>query len=108
MKIAWFTCPGRTGYGVVIHEDSIVEPSAGFLSRHPDIRSVLAANATQALARDVAGRPAGFTLDAVMLLPPDPDHIIVFAKHHEAMEGPGALRAQRRHQGITMAACANV
>ena len=66
MKIARFMVQGRTGYGVVIDETGIVEPTADFRSRHPDIRSVLAADATQALARDVAGRPAGFTLDAVM------------------------------------------
>ena len=115
MKIARFTCEGRTGYGVVIDEAGIVEPSDGFLSRHPDIRSVLAADATPALAQDVAGRPARLTLDAVQLLPPlapenkviciginfrkkyplegvpppDPDHIIVFAKHHDAMVGHG-------------------
>ena len=115
MKIARFMVQGRTGYGVVIDETGIVEPTADFRSRHPDIRAVLAADATQALARDVAGRPAAFTLDAVMLLPPlapenkvvcvginyrkkyplegvpppDPDHIIVFAKHHEAMVGQG-------------------
>ena len=115
MKIARFTGQGRTGYGVVVNEDSIVEPSGNFLSRHPDIRSVLAADATHSLARDVAGRPAGFKIDAVRLLPPlapenkvicvginfrkkypiegvpppDPDHIIVFAKHHDAMVGHG-------------------
>lgn len=115
MKIARFTGQGRTGYGVVVNEDSIVEPSGNFLSRHPDIRSVLAADATHSLARDVAGRPAGFKIDAVRLLPPlapenkvicvginfrkkypiegvpppDPEHIIVFAKHHDAMVGHG-------------------
>lgn len=57
MKIARFHSQGRTGYGVVVDGDCIVEPSAGFLSRHPDIRSVLAEGATQALGLDVAGRP---------------------------------------------------
>ena len=115
MKIARFMTQGRTGYGVVIDGAGIVEPSDGFLSRHPDIRSVLAADATAALAQDVAGRPARLTLDAVQLLPPlapenkvicvginfrkkyplegvpppDPEHIIVFAKHHDAMVGHG-------------------
>ena len=115
MKIARFSFEGRTGYGVVVDEAGIVEPSADFLARHPDIRSVLAADATHSLARDVAGRPAGFKIDAVRLLPPlapenkvicvginfrkkypiegvpppDPDHIIVFAKHHDAMVGHG-------------------
>ena len=70
MKIARFMHQGRTGYGVVIDEAGIVEPSAGFLARHPDIRSVLAADATQALARDVTGRPERLRLDAVRLLPP--------------------------------------
>ena len=115
MKIARFMHQGRTGYGVVIDEAGIVEPSAGFLARHPDIRSVLAADATQALAQDVTGRPERLRLDAVRLLPPlapenkvicvginfrkryplegvpppDPEHIIVFAKHHDAIVGDG-------------------
>jgi 2-keto-4-pentenoate hydratase/2-oxohepta-3-ene-1,7-dioic acid hydratase in catechol pathway len=115
MKIARFTCQGRTGYGVVVNEDSIVEPSGEFLARHPDIRSVLAVDATQALSRDVSGRPASLRLDAVRLLPPlapenkiicvginfrkkypvegvappDPEHIIVFAKHPDAVVGHG-------------------
>ncbi len=115
MKIARFMHQGCTGYGVVIDEAGIVEPSAGFLARHPDIRSVLAADATQALAREVTGRPERLRLDAVRLLPPlapenkvicvginfrkryplegvpppDPEHIIVFAKHHDAIVGDG-------------------
>lgn len=115
MKIARFTYQGRTGYGVVVDEAGIKEPSAGFLARHPDIRSVLAADATQALAREVTGRPERLRLDAVRLLPPlapenkvicvginfrkryplegvpppDPEHIIVFAKHHDAIVGDG-------------------
>jgi 2-keto-4-pentenoate hydratase/2-oxohepta-3-ene-1,7-dioic acid hydratase in catechol pathway len=115
MKIARFSCQSHTGYGVVVNDDHLVEPSAAFLSRYPDIRSVLAADATQALAQDVAGRPAGFKLEALRLLPPlatenkivcvginyrkkyplegmpppDPEHIIVFAKEHDAIVGHG-------------------
>lgn len=115
MKIARFTHAGRSSYGLVVHDDSIVEPSAEFVSRHPDIRSVLAAQAAAALARDIADRPAGLKLNEVRLLPPlapenkvicvginyrkkypvegvpppDPEHIIVFAKHPEAIVGQG-------------------
>ena len=115
MKIARFSCQSHTGYGVVVNDDHLVEPSAAFLSRYPDIRSVLAADATQALAQDVAGRPASFKLEALRLLPPlatenkivcvginyrkkyplegmpppDPEHIIVFAKEHDAIVGHG-------------------
>jgi 2-keto-4-pentenoate hydratase/2-oxohepta-3-ene-1,7-dioic acid hydratase in catechol pathway len=115
MKIARFSCQSHTGYGVVVNDDHLVEPSAAFLSRYPDIRSVLAADATQALAQDVAGRPAVFKLEALRLLPPlatenkivcvginyrkkyplegmpppDPEHIIVFAKEHDAIVGHG-------------------
>lgn len=115
MKIARFSCQSHTGYGVVVNDDHLVEPSAAFLSRYPDIRSVLAADATQALAQDVAGRPAGFKLEELRLLPPlatenkivcvginyrkkyplegmpppDPEHIIVFAKEHDAIVGHG-------------------
>ena len=115
MKIARFSCQSHTGYGVVVNDDHLVEPSAAFLSRYPDIRSVLAGDATQALAQDVAGRPAGFKLEELRLLPPlatenkivcvginyrkkyplegmpppDPEHIIVFAKEHDAIVGHG-------------------
>lgn len=115
MKIARFSSQGRTAYGVVVDGDCIVEPSAGFLSRHPDIRCVLAEDATQALGLDVAGRPAGLKIAQVRLLPPvssdnkvicvginfrkkypiegiappDPEHIIVFAKQHDALVGHG-------------------
>lgn len=115
MKIARFSCQGRTGYGVVVNEDHLVEPSAEFLTRYSDIRAVLAADATQALAQDVAGRLASFALGEVRLLPPlatenkiicvginyrkkyplegmpppDPEHIIVFAKQHDAIVGHG-------------------
>ena len=115
MKIARFTHAGRTGYGVVVDEDNLVEPSPEFVSRHPDIRSVLAAEATAALAHDVAARTATLKLAEVQLLPPlapenkvicvginyrkkyplegvpppDPEHIILFAKHPEAMVGQG-------------------
>ena len=115
MKIARFSCQSHTGYGVVVNDDCLVEPSAAFLSRYPDIRSVLAADATQALAQDVAGRPASFKLEELRLLPPlatenkivcvginyrkkyplegmpppDPEHIIVFAKEHDAIVGHG-------------------
>lgn len=115
MKIARFRYEGHTGYGVVVDETGIVEPSAEFLARHPDIRSVLAADALSALAQDVTGRHAQYSLGAVTLLPPlapenkvicvginfrkkypvegvpppDPEHIIVFAKQHDAMVGHG-------------------
>ena len=115
MKIARFSLQGQPRYGVVVDDAHIVEPSAGFLLRFPDIRAVLAAQATQALASDVAGQPAGPALGAVTLLPPlapenkllcvginfrkkyplegvpppDPEHIILFAKQQEALVGHG-------------------
>lgn len=115
MKITRFTRQGHTGYGVVVDDKSVVEPSAEFLALHPDIRSVLAADALAALARDVAGRPPRYALEEVSLLPPlaaenkviciginyrkkypvegvappDPDHIIVFGKQHDAIVGHG-------------------
>lgn len=114
MKIARFRHQGRAGYGVVEGE-RLVEPSGAFLALHPDIRSVLAARAEQALAQDVAGRSGGLALTSVQLLAPlatenkvicvginyrkkypiegvpapDPEHIIVFAKHHDAIVGHG-------------------
>jgi 2-keto-4-pentenoate hydratase/2-oxohepta-3-ene-1,7-dioic acid hydratase in catechol pathway len=115
MKIARFRYQDRSAYGVVLQEDSIAEPSADFVARFPDIAAVLVADATAALAQDVAGRTSGLPLGEVQLLPPlsahnkiicvginyrkkypvegvvppDPDHIILFAKHHDAVVGQG-------------------
>ena len=114
MKIARFRTNVRTGYGVVVDDFGIVEPTDSFLKKYPDISSMLAADALEALARDVDGRPALLKLDDVKLLPPlaphnkvicvginyrkkypvggaapEPDHIILFAKHHDAIVGHG-------------------
>ena len=113
MKIARFRTNSRIGYGVV-HDDGIIEPTDGFLQKHPDLKSVLAPEALEALEHDVSGRPPMIPLDDVHLLPPlsadnkvicvginyrkkypvegappEPDHIILFAKHHDAIVGHG-------------------
>jgi len=115
MKIARFIHQGRSAYGVVLQDAFIAEPSSGFLARHPDMAAVFAQDATEALSQDVAGRTTGLPLGDVQLLaplsahnkiicvginyrkkypvegvaPPDPDHIILFAKHHDAIVGQG-------------------
>ena len=115
MKITRFRYQDRSAYGVVLPEAFVAEPSADFVTRYPDIAAVLAADATAALAQDVAGRTSGLPLGEVQLLPPlsahnkiicvginyrkkypvegvappDPDHIILFAKHHDAIVGQG-------------------
>ena len=115
MKIARFMHQGRSAYGVVLQEAFIAEPSPGFLARYPDVAAVFAQDATEALSQDVAGRTTGLPLGDVQLLaplsahnkiicvginyrkkypvegvaPPDPDHIILFAKHHDAIVGQG-------------------
>ncbi len=113
MKIAQFNTRARTGYGVV-SGNSIIEPTEGFSSRYETLQAVLADDALHALAKDVDGRPASISLDDVQLLPPlgpankvicvginyrkkypvegaapEPDHIILFAKHHDAIVGHG-------------------
>ena len=113
MKIAQFSTRARTGYGVV-SGNSIIEPTEGFSSRYETLQAVLADDALHALAKDVDGRPASISLDDVQLLPPlgpankvicvginyrkkypvegaapEPDHIILFAKHHDAIVGHG-------------------
>ena len=115
MKIARFRYQDRSTYGVVLQDAFVAEASAGFVTRYPDIAAVLAGGATAALARDVAGHTSGLPLGEVQLLPPlsahnkiicvginyrkkypvegvappDPDHIILFAKHHDAIVGQG-------------------
>jgi len=115
MKITRFRYQDRSAYGVVLPEAFVAEPSADFVTRYPDIAAVLLADATAALAQDVAGRTSGLPLGEVQLLPPlsahnkiicvginyrkkypvegvappDPDHIILFAKHHDAIVGQG-------------------
>lgn len=117
MKIARFLYQGHSTYGVVSQEAFIAEPSTGFLARYPDIAAVFEQNATAALSQDVAGRTTGLPLSEVQLLaplcahnkiicvginyrkkypveglaPPDPDHIILFAKHHDAIVGQGEI-----------------
>eukprot|EP01036_Dinobryon_divergens_P002222 gene2222-2926_t len=109
------TAVGRSAYGVVLQDAFIAEPSPGFLARHPDMAAVFAQDATEALSQDVAGRTTGLPLGDVQLLaplsahnkiicvginyrkkyplegmpPPDPEHIIVFAKEHDAIVGHG-------------------
>ena len=115
MKIARFRYQERSAYGEVLQDAFVAEPSADFVARFPDIAAVLAADATAALAQDVAGRTSGLPLGEVQLLPPlsahnkiicvginyrkkypvqgvappDPDHIILFAKHQDAVVGQG-------------------
>jgi len=115
MKIARFRYQDRIAYGVVLQDAFVAEASTDFVARYPDIAAVLAADATAALAQDVAGRTSGLPLGNVQLLPPlsahnkiicvginyrkkypvegvappDPDHIILFAKHHDAIVGQG-------------------
>jgi 2-keto-4-pentenoate hydratase/2-oxohepta-3-ene-1,7-dioic acid hydratase in catechol pathway len=113
MKIARCKTNSRTFYGVV-EDGGIIEPTDGFLRKYPDLKSVLAREALERLAHDVDGRPAMLSLDDVDLLPPlsadnkvicvginyrkkypvegappEPDHIILFAKHHDAIVGHG-------------------
>jgi 2-keto-4-pentenoate hydratase/2-oxohepta-3-ene-1,7-dioic acid hydratase in catechol pathway len=115
MKIARFRYQDRSAYGVVLQDAFVAEPSADFVARYPDIAAVFTADANAALAQDVAGRTSGLPLGEVQLLPPlsahnkiicvginyrkkypvqgvappDPDHIILFAKHHDAVVGQG-------------------
>ncbi|MEE4238774.1 MAG: fumarylacetoacetate hydrolase family protein [Anderseniella sp.] len=113
MKIAQFRTNSRTGYGVV-EDGGIIEPTDGFLAQYPDLRSVLKDEGQAALAHDVDGRPPMIKLNDVHLLPPlaadnkvicvginyrkkypvegappAPDHIVLFAKHHDALVGHG-------------------
>ncbi len=75
MKIASFEFDGRRTYGVV-DGDTIVEASAGFRKRHPDLRAVLAAEASQQLADDASGE--SIDVASIEYLPtiPNPDKII--------------------------------
>ncbi len=113
MKIALFRTNSRTGYGVV-EDGGIIEPTDGFLAKYPDLGSVLTEEGQAALAHDVDGRPPMIQLDDVKLLPPlaannkvicvginyrkkypvegaapEPDRIVLFAKHQDAIVGHG-------------------
>ena len=113
MKIAKFRTNTRTGYGVV-EDGGIIEPTDGFLRRYPELKLAVAPEALEKLAHGVDGRPPMIRLDDVQLLPPlaadnkvicvginyrkkypvegaapEPDHIILFAKHHDAIVGHG-------------------
>jgi 2-keto-4-pentenoate hydratase/2-oxohepta-3-ene-1,7-dioic acid hydratase in catechol pathway len=66
MKLASCTMQGRTTYGVVVNNDLQI-PSDEFLKYHPDLKSVLAAGATQELLSAVGERVA---LDKLSFEPP--------------------------------------
>ena len=128
MKIVRFRYQDRSAYGVVLQDAFVAEPSVDFVTRYPNIAAVLAGDATAALAQDVAVRTSGLPLGEVQLLPPlsahnkiicvginyrkkypvegvappDPDHIILFAKHHDAIVGQGqALELPQGDAGQT-------
>jgi 2-keto-4-pentenoate hydratase/2-oxohepta-3-ene-1,7-dioic acid hydratase in catechol pathway len=111
MKIAHYRTRVRTGYGVV-EGQALIEPTDGFESKYPDLASVLTPEGLEDLAHDIDGRPATIRLDDVDLLPPvlptskvicvginyrkkypvdgaapEPDHIILFGKQHDAITG---------------------
>jgi len=113
MKIVQFRTRARSGYGVVTC-NGIVEPTEGFTSQYETLQDVLAGDGLEALAKDVDGRPGSIKLDEVQLQPPlgpsskiicvginyrkkypvegaapEPDNIILFAKHHDAIVGHG-------------------
>ena len=66
MKLASCMIQGRTTYGVVVNNDLQI-PSDEFLKHHPDLKSVLAAGATQELLAAVGERVA---LDKLSFEPP--------------------------------------
>ncbi len=75
MKIASFETDGRRTYGVV-KGDAIVEASSGFRERHPDLRSVLAADALAELAGDADGESIDVALIDYLPTIPNPDKVI--------------------------------
>ena len=116
MKLASCTMQGRTTYGVVVNNDLQI-PSDEFLKHHPDLKSVLAAGATQELLAAVGERVA---LDKLSFEPPvthpekilavgmnymvhikemgrePPDYPAVFIRYPDSLVGHGQLLVRPR------------
>ncbi|MBT5891045.1 MAG: fumarylacetoacetate hydrolase family protein [Chromatiales bacterium] len=116
MKLASCTMQGRTTYGVVVNNDLQI-PSDEFLKHHPDLKSVLAAGATQELLAAVGERVA---LDKLSFDPPvthpekilavgmnymvhikemgrePPDYPAVFIRYPDSLVGHGQLLVRPR------------
>ena len=77
MKIASFQEGDSINYGVVVGQQ-VICASAAFQARYPTLRDVLAADAVEMLAVDVADRMADHEIDTLNLLPPihNPQRII--------------------------------
>ncbi len=78
MKIASFQHAGRATYGVLRGDDEFLLPDDEFLRRHPDLRSVLAAQALPALAEATAAGARAVRAADIRALPviPEPGKII--------------------------------
>ena len=116
MKLASCTMQGRATYGVIVNNDLQI-PSDEFLKHHPDLKSVLAAGATQELLAAVGERVA---LDKLSFEPPvthpekilavgmnymvhikemgrePPDYPAVFIRYPDSLVGHGQLLVRPR------------
>lgn len=116
MKLASCTMQGRATYGVIVNNDLQV-PSDEFLKHHPDLKSVLAAGATQDLLAAIGERVA---LEKVSFEPPvthpekilavgmnymehikemgrePPDYPAVFIRYPDSLVGHGQLLVRPR------------
>jgi 2-keto-4-pentenoate hydratase/2-oxohepta-3-ene-1,7-dioic acid hydratase in catechol pathway len=72
MKIASFTRAGASSYGLV-EKGRILEVDAAFRATYPDLRSVLAAAAVDAMAKAAHQSGQSFGLSEVALTPPIPN-----------------------------------
>jgi 2-keto-4-pentenoate hydratase/2-oxohepta-3-ene-1,7-dioic acid hydratase in catechol pathway len=94
MKLVSFQRDGIEGWGAVIG-DGVVDMSARLGRRFPNLRSALAAEALDIVARELMGASPDFALASVTMLPPipDPDKIICIGLNYRAhvSEGGGKL-----------------
>ncbi len=77
MRLASYLKNGKATYGAVV-DTGVVTASDAFTSRHPTLRSVLAAQAQDALRADVRDRQPDLALSNLEFLPVIPDPAKIF------------------------------
>lgn len=85
MKLVSFIHDGKAGYGIV-QGDSVLLPVADFVTRYPDLRAVLAADAVGELER--SARSAGIAVEADATQPlavvPNPGKVICVGLNYKS------------------------
>src|SRR5262245_34733616 len=84
MKLATYSLDGRLSYGVV-EGNGVIDLGRRIGARHPDLRTLITAQALDEAKRAAAGAKPDASLDAITFLPviPNPDKIVCVGLNYE-------------------------